>query len=229
MNSKSLTHSSFKSLWLIIGVIVLLNIIGAYWANNVIISIFKPLISLSLVYYAFKMQRVFSLVVYRSLIIALLCGLLGDIALMPATQFDQSFLVGLVCFLLGHIAYIHVFYKLGKSYQPSIAKQALALGLCFWAVWMYAKLYPSIPGLEIPVFVYCFILILLALFAVFSQNTPGYMLRLIGVLIFVISDSTLAWGAFIHSSNILNAFVIATYSLAQIFIVHGVIQNKLSK
>lgn len=219
------------NLWLVILGITVLNVIGAYLNNPILIGVFKPLISLSLIYYAYKRQRLFSLPIYRSLIIALLCGLMGDLALMPATQFDHSFLIGLVSFLLGHLAYIHVFIKLGEKYEGSIAKQLLALGFSFYAVWIYANLYPNIvdEGLAIPVFVYCFILIALAFVATFGREGAGYRVRLLGVGFFVISDSALAWGAFIWQTPLLNAFVIATYCLAQIFIVHGVIQYKTDR
>jgi uncharacterized membrane protein YhhN len=225
MESNTLSAKITKQMWFGLIAIIVINVIGAYFNNPWVIAVFKPLITLGLVYYMFTMQQFFKLEMYRSLLVALLCGLLGDIALMPATKFDNSFLIGLVSFLVGHLAYMHVYKQLGLNFTLNWWKGGLLLVLLGWAAWMYLQLFPNIPGLEIPVFIYCLVLMLLAIFAIFGQSGEGYACRLMGVVVFIISDSSLAWGAFIQQSALLSAFVIATYGLAQMFMVFGIVRG----
>jgi uncharacterized membrane protein YhhN len=95
---------------------------------------------------------------------------------------------------------------------------------------MLSVLLPSLGDLKIPVIVYAIILSTMLLFAFkgyFKWNSPANIYILVGAIIFVSSDSILAFDKFYEPIKFNSLLIMATYITAQYLIVVGIL--KLNK
>jgi len=150
------------------------------------------------------------------LLIALVCSLAGDVALM----FPGYFIPGLVAFLLAHLAYIALL-KLGLAWFPS--RRALLATLGFGAV-MYAVLWVGglPPALRVPVAAYVGVIALMAAQAigraVLLRDGAAWGVA-IGAGFFMLSDTLLALNRFVAPLPLAPLWVLSTYYAAQLLIV----------
>ncbi|MNU93667.1 YhhN-like protein [compost metagenome] len=143
----------------------------------------------------------------------LIFSFLGDTFLL----FKWAFLPGLGCFLLAHVLYILSFVKLRKTkIYGSIPFILLYLGFLLYF------LHPHLHEMEIPVIVYGITISTMAYFSLCSKN--NWLIA--GAFLFVVSDSLLSFNLFVSYSAMMEQFVMATYVLAQLFLVRGMIFNK---
>lgn len=143
----------------------------------------------------------------------LIFSFLGDTFLL----FKWAFLPGLGCFLLAHVFYIIAFAKLRTAKMfASIPFILVYLGCLLYL------LHPYLKEMEIPVIVYGITISTMAYFSLCTKNN-----RLIsGAIMFVISDSLLAFNLFVNYTAFMEQIVMTTYVLAQISLVYGMISNK---
>jgi alkenylglycerophosphocholine/alkenylglycerophosphoethanolamine hydrolase len=153
-----------------------------------------------------------------SLIAVILCGL-GDLFL--AINFKDYFIFGLASFLLAHIFYILSFYKLPKNkfkisqkYSLPIKTLILIIGTLF-----YIKIFPNLESMKIPVLFYFLVIVLMNFVAI---NKLGWI-GLTGALVFLISDSLIAYSLFVESFAHSQTLIMLTYYLAQYLIVSSLI------
>ncbi|MDQ3804027.1 MAG: lysoplasmalogenase [Acidobacteriota bacterium] len=149
---------------------------------------------------------------YRSLVVAgLLCSLAGDVFLMlPRDRFVQ----GLVSFLVAHAFYFAAFAADGARGPSALAAAALAV----YGALMVGLLWPRLGRLRGPVVVYVAVILLMAWQAVnrwLTDGPPGSGLAAAGALLFVASDSLLAWNRFRGNFRAAQALVLGTYFAAQ--------------
>lgn len=151
-------------------------------------------------------------------------SLAGDVFLMLNKKY---FIAGLLSFLLGHVCYL-----IGFSLpQPRFSWIVLmgALGLALAATWMFRRLTAGMAAKEQrsmkwPVFAYILVISLMALSAL---STIGYwhlvpaLLASLGALLFVCSDSMLAWNLFLTPWPHGRLLVMLTYHLGQFGILLG--------
>lgn len=155
----------------------------------------------------------------RAILLGMGFSCLGDIALM--LPFD-AFVPGLIAFLLAHVCYIVAFragFRAGRGLLFAAALLALFAGLNLAGLW------PLLPGdLRIPVVVYVVVLALMATLALaraWSPNaaslpsTATARWAAIGAVLFVISDSVLAWDRFGGGLPAASLCVLSTYYAAQ--------------
>ncbi len=131
------------------------------------------------------------------LVAALALSALGDWFL--AFDGERNFLGGLVSFALAHLAYAALFFA-GQD-------QAWASGLPFlagtvlvftYALGIYRRLRPHLGSMRIPAAIYCG---LIAAMAVAAWSTGPNRVLLIGVLLFMASDTMLAFDAFVFGKD----------------------------
>ena len=195
--------------------------------------IIKPLITISLmVFYAYQSRlggrfakRIFA---------GLFFGLIGDSFLMFINVNDSFFMFGLIAFLIGHLIYIAAFY-LDYKWNPTIEKQATRIALVVFGLFclgFYLYLRPYLSGMRIPVMIYSFVISLMAIMAVNRKGrvtTISFRLICFGSILFLISDSVLAYNKFVNSFTGGDIYIMATYMLAQYFIIIGALERKLKK
>jgi uncharacterized membrane protein YhhN len=161
----------------------------------------------------------------RAILLGMAFSCLGDIALM--LPFD-AFVPGLIAFLLAHVCYIVAFragFRAGRGLLLAAALLALFAGINLAGLW------PLLPAeLRIPVVVYVVVLAVMATLALaraWSPNAASSPARAsarwaaVGAVLFVISDSVLAWDRFGGGLPAATLGVLSTYYAAQYYIARS--------
>lgn len=156
--------------------------------------------------------------------IGMVLSLVGDVCLMLP---GDLFVPGLVAFLLAHIAYI-------VAFAPGSGGKARAAAFALVAVVAAANLFGLLPrvdaALKIPVVAYTVVLAAMAAFALARAWTPTMASALprsarwaaIGAVLFMTSDSLLAWDRFGGGISMSALLVLGTYYAAQWCIARSV-------
>jgi len=152
---------------------------------------------------------------YKTLILAgLLCSLLGDIALMFP---EKWFKAGLVSFLTAHVFYILAFKPgPGRPISAGMFVPFLIFGLL-----MFRILAPSLGRLKLPVFVYIAAITAMAGLAAGRFVDGGGtrpLLAFAGAVLFLVSDSVLAYDRFAKKLRPAQVIILGTYFPAQLLI-----------
>lgn len=150
------------------------------------------------------------------LLAGLAFSLAGDCFLM----FQGFFIPGLLSFLIAHLFYIALF-KQGQAWFPS--RRALVATLGFGAL-MYAVLFNGLnPVLRFAVAAYVIVIALMAAQAIGRATVLRDRASLgvaIGAGFFMLSDALLATNKFAQPLPLAQLWVLGTYYIAQILIVH---------
>lgn len=161
----------------------------------------------------------------KFIIIALAFGFIGDVFLLWPDR-KNNFIFGLIAFLIGHISYVLLF-KQSISFIKDIPIWFYLMLIIYGvvAVTIMKKLINYLGDMKIPVFVYMIIIILmsftsLARIWVMDINI-SFLLPFIGSLLFLCSDTMLAFDTFKGKFKNGNVYIMLTYVLAQVLIVGG--------
>lgn len=147
----------------------------------------------------------------------------GDVLLMFQEKIPDFFLFGLSAFLIAHIFYIIFFHsvriKTGIRSRPLLFLPVIVYYavLIFW-------LFPGLGDMKMPVIIYGLVIsfmLVLALHMLFIRNKQAGMLMTLGAILFVISDSILAFNKFYWSFTLAGVWIMLTYGIAQYLIVKG--------
>lgn len=175
------------------------------------VYVFKPLTTALVVFVALQAKHA-TAAAYRPLIVAgLLCSLAGDVFLMLPRD---RFVAGLVSFLFAHLFYIAAFTLDGGGTPRAWAAVPLVVygALMLWLLWQ------RLGGLKAPVVVYVAVILLMAWQAAnrwLAIGDGGSASALAGAVLFVASDSALAWNRFRGGFGGVQAVVLGTYFAAQ--------------
>ena len=163
---------------------------------------------------------------YRRRILAgIACSLLGDVLLMLP---GDLFVPGLVAFLFGHLCFIAAF--LGDS-RFGARPLLLLASLGYGAVNLYLLWDAIGTSLRVPVIVYVLVLAsmggqALVRARLFAQRgdaqAPAARLAALGALMFLLSDSLLAWNRFHGAIPWSSLWVLSAYYLALWWIARSV-------
>ncbi len=189
----------------------------------------KPLTTLLIASIAWRAVPPNDAVYRRAVLAGMGLSCIGDIALM--LPFD-AFVPGLVAFLLAHLCYIVAF---SAGWRAGRGLLAAAAALLVFAAVNLAGLWPLLPhDLRIPVVVYVVVLSLMATLALArallarggAGATPlpvaSARWAAVGAVLFVASDSVLAWDRFGGGLPMASLLVLATYYAAQYAIARSV-------
>jgi len=199
--------------FLILSMVYLILILSS---NQSALPFIKPLLIPALMIWVI-MEKVSS----RALLSALFFSLLGDVLLI----FDHSsyFIAGLSSFLVTQLIYTYIFSRdLKLSFKTiGVFLPFLASYLTFFLFFIWNGL----GELKIPVIIYATVIttmLLMALARFRSHKNPGNAQIAFGALLFVISDSLLAYKMF-QSGLVTDSFwIMLTYLAAQFFIANGI-------
>jgi len=189
-------------------------IIGDFLKSPKIKYFFKPFTTILIILLAF-LQQVEISETYKYLIIAaLVFSLVGDIFLVLPTD---KFVQGLASFLVTHLFFIAAF-TLG--FGPYLEISYLIPATIYTLVFLWILL-PKTGKFKIPVLIYSLVLM------VFLWQASGrfYYLAdssspriLIGAVLFIASDSVLAYDRFVRSNKFSSAIIHSTYWAALVFL-----------
>ncbi|MCP9765855.1 lysoplasmalogenase [Lacihabitans soyangensis] len=178
--------------------------------QNNLVKFTKPLLMPLLIFMAFQLN-----IKERNLFIALFFSLLGDVFLMFGSEL--YFMLGLGSFLVAHVFYILLFKtQFNFSLLKSLPFAAATFG---YILFIKAGIGQN---LLIPVSVYCFVITLMGIFAAGRKtNIHSYNLVLLGSILFIVSDSLIAFNKFYSPLPASSFWVMSTYGIAQFLIVLG--------
>jgi uncharacterized membrane protein YhhN len=165
----------------------------------------------------------------KILLTALTFSWIGDIILLLADKGELYFIFGLVAFLLSHVVYIVLFSK-QQTTRTNTNKVAFWLGILAILAYFFIMidtLFPKLGALKIPVLVYAVVITTMLFFAFkgsLKWAIPSNYYILIGAIVFVSSDSILAFNKFYSPITHASFFIMATYCMAQYLIVKGILK-----
>ena len=156
---------------------------------------------------------------------ALVLGLVGDVALMlsrdDAGKLDGPFLIGLAAFLAGHVCYLAAFARYGLGGLQMLAGLLVVVGTAALTLPRILSRAKTAGGQELMAVVGTYAAVLGAM-AVLAVGTKS-VLTAVGGLLFLGSDTVLAWERFVKPIRGGPVIVIVSYHLAQALIVLGLI------
>jgi len=225
---KAINSSAYQSTYLLLlyAFVALVNIVGNTLDIAILVYCSKPLLMSLLLFFYWKNRKEVELKFQRLIRFGLIFAFLGDVFLLfEGTQF---FLLGLSCFFVTHIAYTTAF---GLRIKPVKLKTVLmTLPFVLYYVLMSYFLWERLPAdFKIPVLLYSTMISAMAivgvLFAAQLHSPKSYYL-IVGVVLFVISDSCIAFDKFTDLAVPAPRFsIMSTYILAQLSIVLASILN----
>ncbi len=220
------------------GTIYLLALIGTCVAGlkhwHTLEFICKPLLMIVLSsWFFFNSRRVgdrFTLLIQAGLFFSLI----GDVALMFSYVDDFNFLVGLGAFFLAQLCYAFAFAQniadVGGA-DGVLVSILIAVAIGTYAFFFAWDLMPSVEdGLELPVIAYVVALSLMGILAGFRfrRTYPrSFWLIFLGALLFICSDSILAYNRFRFPVPWADLWIMITYGAAQFMIAAGTLAHVL--
>ncbi|HVP91360.1 MAG TPA: lysoplasmalogenase [Terriglobales bacterium] len=180
--------------------------------------VFKPLTTALIILVALAARTPVT-PAYKAFILAgLVCSLAGDVALMFP---ERWFTAGLAAFLAAQVFYILAF-KPGAGRPVSVW---LLLPFMLYGMLVFRVLAPRLGPLKLPVFVYVVAITVMAWLAaerfVYFGGT-GPLLAFAGAVLFLVSDSVLAYDRFAGKIGLAQVIILGTYFPAQVLIALSV-------
>lgn len=175
--------------------------------------IFKVIPIALIIYYAYIQSQPHKTLTHNLVIIGLLFSIVADGSII------YSFIAGLIFFFIAHVFYIGAF---ARQFQFSILRASSIIPLILVSIWIGNGLINGLQqnkeeDLLIPVLLYIIIIMTMCWLAIMTKN----IWATIGSILFVISDSILAWNKFVTPITNEEALVMITYYAAQLFIAHS--------
>lgn len=181
----------------------------------------KPfLMPLLVVFYIMSVQSI-----NKFIVIALMFGFLGDVFLMWSDN-ARNFIMGLASFLMGHIWYIVALMD-NTSFFSNIPYWffLFIIPYVIGGIFVIRKLNNYLGNMKVGTIIYAGIILLMSFTSLARiyvvGNTATFILPFIGSVLFLISDSTLAFDTFKGEIKNGNVYIMLTYVAAQVLIVCG--------
>lgn len=217
-------------LHLILLAIAILELTGRITGRMGLEYFFKPLIMIWMgsyfLLYRQKKELTFPLLA------AFVFSWTGDILLMFDAASERFFYAGVGGFFLAQLAYIHIFVRYsengGKGYLqrnplPGLLFIGYASGFCY-------LLYPGLEGPMKPIIlIYALSLITMSMTALNRHarvNHRSFLLVFIGSILFVLSDSMIAFNRFLVEFRMAGFWIMVTYITAQYLIMRGLLLER---
>src|SRR5699024_6356102 len=139
-------------------------------------------------------------------LIGLFFSMIGDATL-------NWFVVGLTFFLIGHLAYIYAFLQWQAFKKSHLLLLVILLPYGIWIGWQVVinLIDQDLSGLIAPVLLYILVILMMGFVAFLTKN---YFI-FIGAVLFILSDSILAWNRFVEEVEFSGILIMSTYYLAQ--------------
>lgn len=195
-----------------------LHIRAEYFGPRWHCYLFKPLTTLLILLLAVLSDQPVTGFYQRLVVVGLGFSLLGDILLMLPSD---RFLLGLVSFWVAQLCYIVAFASQSHTWWPW---PALPFLLLYGGV-MLRLLWPYLGGLKLPVVLYLLVILLMGwqAYGQWQSGEPNRAgLALLGAILFIISDSLLAFDRFRQPFKAARLLVMSTYYAAQLLIAWSV-------
>lgn len=213
-------------------VILFVHLFAGSFGNEYLEFATKPLLLSSLlVFFIFSTQRM-DYGKFRKLIVGgLFFSFLGDVFLMFQSGSSTYFMLGLSAFFIAHLLYLWAFTRVYIKNQEVelIKKQGWIMILILgYGIFFFRTVKDHLGKMSGPVIAYITVISLMLLMAVNRYNRVGkvsFWLITIGALLFVASDSFLAWNKFMEPFDDAHILIMGTYGIAQLCIMLGALRQ----
>ncbi len=216
-----------KTIWIIIFLFILLaDLTAVYLDNEILRTITKPLLIPVLAIYLLTQTKSVNSGLKAWIILALFFSWAGDILLMFEERKSIFSLLGLSAFLIAQVFYIIFFHNIRMKEYIRGNALLLLLVIVYYAI-LISILSPFLGDLRLPVRIYGVVLsfmLMLAMHTMFSKNKKAGLWMMVGAILFVASDSLLAFNKFYATFNYAGIIIMLSYGLAQLFITHGAVK-----
>jgi uncharacterized membrane protein YhhN len=158
--------------------------------------------------------------------LALFFSWAGDIFLLFEERGSNFFLFGLSAFLVAQVFYIVFFHNIRMREYIRGNALLLLLVIVYYSV-LINVLSPYLGNMRLPVRIYGVVLsfmLMLAMHTMLGKNKKAALWMTMGAILFVVSDSLLAFNKFFSAFNNAGVVTMLTYGLAQLFITEGAIR-----
>jgi uncharacterized membrane protein YhhN len=213
-----------KILWIIVFLIILLtDLFAVYLDNENLRTITKPLLMPVLSIYFLTITKSMASNLKAWVLLALFFSWIGDVLLIFDERNSIFFLLGLLAFLIAQVFYIIFFHNIRMREYIRGNALLLLLAIVYYGI-LVSILSPFLGDLRLAVRIYGVILsfmLMLAMHTMFSKHKKAGLWMVLGAILFVISDTVLAFNKFYETINYGGLIIMLTYGLAQLFIAHG--------
>lgn len=196
----------------------ILNIMFNYRNNLKGIYLTKPLIMPLLILYYITLTQNINFIIVGALIF----GFLGDVFLLDS---KNHFTKGLLSFFCGHILYIVAFYLNFTIKGVKGFYFAFIIFYLFYALLLVKGLFPYLGSMKILGTMYMstiMIMSFISLLMMLQSFTINTVLIFLGTIIFIVSDSVLAFDTFKEKYAYSGVIIMSTYITAQFLIIVGI-------
>ncbi len=158
---------------------------------------------------------------------ALFFSLLGDVFLMFQQWDNTYFILGLSAFLLAHVLYTYAFTRTYiANHEIALLKKYgwVMVAVVGYGFYFFNLIKDHLHDMIGPVMVYTMAIIVMLLIALnrFKKvNDRSFWYTAVGAILFVASDSILAWNKFVNELDYSHVSIMLTYGLAQLGIALG--------
>lgn len=166
------------------------------------------------------------------LISALAFSWIGDLLLINGED-PNFFVFGLGSFLVAHVLYAMTFTKaMQQNHELLLIKKypMIIVLLVGTSGFIFKVLFPHLDEMIVPVALYTSVITAMCLAAIARKDkTPfkSWMLVTLGALVFMLSDSIIAFNKFQEPIAWASLMIMSTYILAQALIVVGVMNHEV--
>ena len=216
-----------KTIWITLFLVVLLvNLIAVYSNSESLQFITKPLLMPLLAIYLLLRTNTNNSNLKGWIFLALFFSWAGDIFLLFEERGSNFFLFGLSAFLVAQVFYIVFFHNIRMREYIRGNALLLLLVIVYYSV-LINVLSPYLGNMKLPVRIYGVVLsfmLMLAMHTMLGKNKKAALWMTMGAILFVVSDSLLAFNKFFSPFNNAGVVTMLTYGLAQLFITEGAIR-----
>ena len=216
-----------KTIWIILfAVVLLLDLVAIYSNNESLRFITKPLLMPLLAIYLLLQTISATSSLKAWVFLALFFSWVGDILLLFEERGSIFFLFGLSAFLIAQVFYIVFFHNIRMKEYIRGNALLLLLVIVYYSI-LISVLSPYLGTMRLPVRIYGVVLsfmVMLAMHTMLGKNKKAALWIMMGAILFVTSDSILAFNKFFSSFNYAGLIIMFTYGLAQLFITEGAVK-----
>ncbi|MDG1330099.1 MAG: lysoplasmalogenase [Flavobacteriaceae bacterium] len=198
----------------------LIDFYGIYLEKQLMVNFAKPMLMITLFWYYYSNTKQLN----KYFVLGLFFSFLGDLLLLGTGE--VYFIFGLLFFLIAHLFYIIMVLRLIPARKPKNFIMASVPFLLLFFILMNI-LFAGLGSMKIPVIIYAMTISffgIVSLLLYLETKTKISLILLVGVLIFISSDSILALNLFYKTQSFYPLLIMMSYVLAQYLICRFVLK-----
>ena len=198
----------------------LIDFYGIYLEKQLMVNFAKPMLMITLFWYYYSNTKQLN----KYFVLGLFFSFLGDLLLLGTGE--VYFIFGLLFFLIAHVFYIIMVLRLIPARKP---KDFIMAGVPFLLLFLVLMnvLFAGLGSMKIPVIIYAMTISffgIVSLLLYLETKTKISLILLVGVLLFISSDTILALNLFYKTQLFYPLLIMMTYVLAQYLICRFVLK-----